>query len=290
MFIGSGTALITPFINGLVDYEALERLIEMQIREGSDALIILGTTGEASTIYAAEKEKIIEFSIKKINKRVPAIIGTGANSTACSVENSINAEKLGADALLIVTPYYNKCTQSGLIAHYNTIADAVGIPIITYNVPSRTGVNIVPDTLAKMAEHKNIAAIKEASGNIDQIAEVARLTRGKLALYSGNDGDVVPVLSLGGQGVISVVANIAPKYMHDLTTSFLSGDIKKARDMQLDILPLVKAIFSEVNPIPIKKAVSLMGLCNNELRMPLTPMEEANAVKLRECMLSFNLI
>ncbi|MDR2091427.1 MAG: 4-hydroxy-tetrahydrodipicolinate synthase [Clostridiales bacterium] len=283
IFKGCGTALITPFTEGggAVDFSALERLIEFQISNGIDSLVALGTTGEAMTLTPSEKEEVIRFAVSKINRRVPVIVGTGSNSTACAVENSRAAEKLGADGILLVTPYYNKCTQNGLIAHFGAVADAVGLPVVAYNVPGRTGVNILPATFAKMCEHKNVSAIKEASGDISQISETARLTRGKAHIYCGDDGIILPVISVGGIGVISVAANIAPKYFSELTAAALSGQ-KKAVEMQLNALPLIKALFSEVNPIPVKAAAELLGLSGGAVRLPLTRIEDGNLLNLKK--------
>jgi 4-hydroxy-tetrahydrodipicolinate synthase len=287
LFKGCGTALITPVTADGVDFQALETLIRFQLSENIDALIVCGTTGEPSTMSAEEKESVIKFAIKKVKKRVPVIAGVGSNSTAATVKAAADAEAWGADGVLIVTPYYNKCTQGGLISHYTAVADAVSIPIIAYNVPGRTGVNLLPATFRKLAEHKNIAAIKEASGNIEQISETARLCEGLADVYSGDDGIVVPIMSVGGQGVISVSSNVIPRYMHDLTDAWFEGDTAKARDMQLKVLPLVKALFSEVNPIPVKKASELMGLTNGILRLPLTEMTAENTAVLAELLKQF---
>jgi 4-hydroxy-tetrahydrodipicolinate synthase len=288
IFKGCGTALITPFTDGgeKVDFSALERLIEFQISDGIDSLVALGTTGEAATLSTSEKEEIIRFAISKTNRRIPVIVGTGSNSTSCAVENSKAAERLGADGILLVTPYYNKCTQNGLVAHFNTVADAVGVPIIAYNVPARTGVNILPSAFAKMCEHKNISAIKEASGDISQISETIRLTRGKASVYSGDDGIILPVIALGGVGVISVASNIAPKYFSELTAAALNGE-KKAAEMQLAALPLIKAIFSEVNPIPVKAAAKILGLSSDAVRPPLTKIEKSNFLNLKKVLDEF---
>jgi 4-hydroxy-tetrahydrodipicolinate synthase len=288
IFKGCGTALITPFTDDgeKVDFSALERLIEFQISGGIDSLIVLGTTGEAATLSSSEKEDIIRFAISKTARRVPVIVGTGSNSTSCAVENSKTAEKLGADGILLVTPYYNKCTQNGLISHFNAVADAVGIPIVAYNVPARTGVNILPATFAKMCEHKNLSAIKEASGDIAQISETVRLTKKRAYIYSGDDGIILPVIAVGGVGVISVVSNIAPKYFSELTAAALNGE-KKAAEMQLAALPLIKAIFSEVNPIPVKAASKILGLSNGAVRLPLTEIEEGNLLNMKKILNEF---
>ena len=288
IFKGTATALITPFTENGVDFASLDALLDDQVKNGVNALVILGTTGEPATMSLDEKKSVIEFTVKKLKGKLPIIVGTGANSTKAAVEMSVLAEKMGADALLVVTPYYNKATQQGLIAHYTAIADAVNLPIICYNVPGRTGVNLLPATFAKIAEHKNIAAIKEASGNMEQIEEAIRLSKGKADVYSGDDGITVPVMAMGGIGVISVASNVAPKFTSDMTSAMLAGDIAKAAEMQLKMLPFVKALFSEVNPIPVKKAAQLKGLCNGILRLPLTEMTEENTKKLVELLPEFN--
>lgn len=288
IFKGTATALITPFTESGVDFESLNRLLDQQVANGVNALVILGTTGEPATMSLDEKKSVIEFTVKKLKGKLPIIVGTGANSTKAAIEMSVLAEQMGADALLVVTPYYNKATQQGLIAHYTAIAQAVSLPIICYNVPGRTGVNLLPATFAKLAELDNIVAIKEASGNMEQIEEAIRLSRGKADVYSGDDGITVPVMAMGGIGVISVVSNVAPKFTSDMTSAMLAGDIAKAADMQLKMLPFVKAMFSEVNPIPVKKAAEMRGLCNGILRLPLTEMTEENAKKLAELLPDFN--
>ena len=287
IFKGTATALITPFIRDGVDFESLDRILDDQLAGGVDAVVVLGTTGEPATMTMAEKRAVIEFAVKKLKGKLPVIVGTGANSTAAAVEMSVTAESLGADALLLVTPYYNKATQKGLIAHFTAVADAVHTPIICYNVPGRTGVNMLPATFAELAEHPNIAAIKEASGNMEQIEEAIRLAGDKAVVYSGDDGITVPVMAMGGMGVISVVSNAAPRFTSEMTSAFLSGDLKKAAKMQLEMLPFVRAMFCEVNPIPVKKAMQLRGLCNGILRLPLTEMTAENAAKLEKLMPSF---
>lgn len=287
IFKGTATALITPFTSDGVDFDSFDRILDDQLSGGVDAVVVLGTTGEPATMTAAEKKAVIEFAVKKLKGKLPVIVGTGANSTSAATEMSVLAESLGADALLLVTPYYNKATQQGLIAHFRTVADAVHTPIICYNVPGRTGVNMLPATFAELAEHPNIVAVKEASGNMEQIEEAIRLTEGKAVVYSGDDGITVPVMAMGGMGVISVVSNAAPRFTAEMTSAFLSGDLKKAAKMQLDMLPLVRALFSEVNPIPVKKAMRLRGLCNGTLRLPLTEMTAANAAKLAEILPAF---
>ena len=288
IFKGTATALITPFTESGVDFDALDKLLDAQVAGGVSAVVVLGTTGEPATMTAAEKKAVIEFSVKKLKGVIPVIVGTGSNSTAAAIENSVQAEKLGADAILVVTPYYNKATQAGLIAHYTAIADAVSIPIICYNVPGRTGVNLLPATFAKIAEHRNIAAIKEASGNMEQIEEAIRLSEGKAVVYSGDDGITVPLMAMGGMGVISVASNVAPKFTSDMTSAMLDGDLAKAAAMQLRMLPFVRALFCEVNPIPVKKAAQLKGLCNGIVRLPLTEMTEENAAKLAAMLPDFD--
>lgn len=287
LFKGCATALITPFTKDGVDYDAFGRFLEFQIENGVNALVVLGTTGEATTMSEDEKVATVEFALKKINGRVPVIVGTGGNNTSEVIRYSKKIESMGVDALLIVTPFYNKCTQNGLIAHYTAIADEVHTPIICYNVPGRTGVNILPATFAEIAGHKNIIAIKEASGNMEQISETIRLSKGLADVISGDDGLVVPVMSVGGTGVISVASNVCPKFVSDMTSAALSGDYKTAGEMQLKINPLVKSLFSEVNPIPAKFAASKMGFGDNIVRMPLTPITKANSDILETLMEDF---
>ncbi len=282
VFKGAGVAIITPFTqDNEVDYEKLGELIEYQIAEGTDSIIICGTTGEASTLTHEEHLECIRYTVEKVAKRVPVVAGTGSNATDTAIYLSQEAEKYGADALLLVTPYYNKATQKGLVAHFTAVAESVNIPIILYNVPGRTGCNLTPATVAALVKNvKNIVGIKEASGNIAQVAEIMQLTGGKIDLYSGNDDMIVPVMSLGGQGVISVLSNIAPKDTHDIVMKYLEGDVVASRELQLKYFPLINALFCEVNPIPVKKAVNLMGFEVGNLRMPLTEMEPANAERL----------
>lgn len=276
LFRGSGVAIVTPFKNGKINYEKLQELIEWHIENYTDAIIICGTTGEASTMTKDEKKEAIRFTVEKTAGRIPVIAGTGGNNTADVIEMSKYAQSVKANGLLIVTPYYNKTTQRGLIAHYTAIADEVDIPIIIYNVPGRTGLNILPKTIAELSKHPNIRALKEACGDISQIAEVARLCPDDFCIYSGNDDQVVPILSLGGLGVISVIANIMPKETHDMVYSYLEGDIKKSRKLQLKMNGLVHSLFIETSPIPVKTAMRLLGLDIGELRMPLVEMESKN--------------
>lgn len=291
IFKGAGVAIVTPMKdNGEVNYEVLEQLIEEQIAGGTDAIIICGTTGESATLSEEEHSAVIRFAIQKVNKRVPVIAGTGSNCTATALKLSKEAENDGADALLLVTPYYNKATQKGLIAHYTTIANSVSLPIILYNVPSRTGCNLLPETLAVLAKNvKNIVGVKEASGNISQVAKVRLLCGDDFDIYSGNDDQIIPILSLGGIGVISVLSNIAPRETHNIVMDYLNGDVEKARDEQLRAIPLIDALFCEVNPIPVKTAMNLMGKNVGPLRAPLCEMEEAHLEKLKQAMVDFGI-
>lgn len=279
IFTGAGVAIATPFkANTLeVDYEKLEKLIEFQIENGTDSIIICGTTGEASTLTHEEHLDVIASCCSIVKGRIPVIAGTGSNCTETAVYLSKEAQKVGADAALVVTPYYNKATQNGLIKHYTEIAKSIDIPIIMYNVPSRTGCNILPKTAATLVKDvDNIVAIKEASGSISQVAELMYETQGDIDLYSGNDDQIVPIMSLGGKGVISVLSNIAPRETHDIVAKYLEGDVKGSAELQLKYLPLIKALFCEVNPIPVKKAIELMGFSDNALRGPMTELEPAH--------------
>lgn len=290
IFEGSAVALVTPFTEDGINFSALKRLLDFQLGNGTDALVICGTTGEPATMTVEEKHSVMKYAIDYVAGRRPVILGTGGNNTSAVIAESKYAQSLGADALLIVTPYYNKCSQDGLVKHFFAVADAVELPIIVYNVPGRTGVNVAPATLARLAEHPNIQAIKEASGNISQIAEMARLIKGKMDLYSGNDDQIVPILSLGGKGVISVLANVAPKAAHDICASYLSGDVKTACDLQLHYNPLNAALFSDVNPIPVKTALNLMGFEAGSLRLPLSEMSAQGKDALRSVLQSYDLI
>lgn len=291
IFKGSSVAIVTPFLdNGEVDYESFRKLIEFHIANGTDCIVVCGTTGESSTLTHEEHIECIRFCAEVVNKRIPVVAGTGSNCTDTAIYLSKEAEKAGVDGLLVVTPYYNKSTQKGLIQHYTAIAESVSLPIIMYNVPSRTGVNIAPETAVYLAKNvKNIVGIKEASGNLSQVAKLMSLADGCIDLYSGNDDQVVPILSLGGLGVISVIANIAPQQTHDMVAAYLDGDVKKAAEMQLKSIELCDALFCEVNPIPVKKAVEIMGFCKGRLRMPLTEIEPEHAVKLEKAMKNFGL-
>ena len=286
IFRGAATALITPLNENGVDYEAFGKLIDWQIEQGIDALVVAGTTGEASTLTEEEHVDVIRFCVERAAGRVPVIAGTGSNDTQFAIWLTKKACEVGADAVLVVTPYYNKATQKGLIAMYTAIADASTKPVILYNVPSRTGVNIEPATYKVLADHPMIAGIKEANGNISKIVETAALVGDKLDIYSGNDDQIIPVLSVGGSGVISVLSNVAPKETSQICHKFFDGDVKGAAKMQLELLDLANNLFCEVNPIPVKAAMSAMGYCENYLRLPLTPIEPANYEKLTGIMRS----
>ena len=284
IFTGAGVALITPMNDdGSVNYEKLRELLEFHVANKTDAIIICGTTGEASTLSDEEHLECIRFACEVINKRIPVIAGTGSNCTQSAIELSKEAEKSGVDGLLLVTPYYNKATQNGLKAHYKAIAKEVNVPIILYNVPSRTGTRLAPQTVVDLChEVPNIVGVKDATGDISEVAELMSLAKGTVDVYSGNDDQIVPVLSLGGKGVISVLSNILPKETHDMVASYLEGDVAKSCEMQLKYFDLVKALFCEVNPIPVKKALNLRGMEVGSLRLPLTEMEDANAKRLEE--------
>ena len=287
VFTGSGVAIVTPFTEDGIDFQKLGELIDMHVERKTDAIIICGTTGEASTMTEEELKAAIKFTVEKTDKRIPVIAGTGTNDTAKTIKRSQYAQGVGADAVLVITPYYNKTTQKGLLEHFTAVADNIDIPIIIYNVPSRTGLNITPDTLRKLCEHKNISGIKEASGNFTQIAEIAYLCGDKLDLYSGNDDQVVPIMSLGGKGVISVTANIIPEEMHDMVFSYLEGDVQKSKELQLKIMPIFKALFCEVNPIPVKTAMNLLGYNVGKLRLPLTTMTDQNLEFLKKTLVDY---
>ena len=288
-FRGTATAMITPFTQTGVNYDALERMIEFQIENGTDALLILGTTGEPATMTEAEKEEVMRFSVKKIAGRAKVIFGSGSNSTAHAVEASIKAEAMGADGLLAVTPYYNKCTQNGLVEYYRAIAGAVKIPVICYNVPARTGVNILPATMERIAEIPNIAGIKEACGNMEQICEKARRIRGKCDLYSGDDNLNLPILAIGGAGLISVSSNILPKETKQLYLLVEAGKLQEANELQDAMLPVIDQLFTEVNPIPAKAAANMLGMDAGLPRGPLTELEPAHKETLRAALRTFGL-
>ncbi len=292
IFKGAGVAIATPFKeNGEVNYEEFGKLIDFQIDNGTDAIIVCGTTGEAATMSEKEHMDVVKYCIDKVAKRVPVIAGTGSNCTQTAIELSKLAQEYGADGILSVTPYYNKATQNGLIAHFTAIAEAIDIPVILYNVPSRTGTNILPETAVKLCRDvKNIVGIKDATGNLSQTAKMMQLADGCIDLYSGEDGLVVPIMSLGGIGVISVLSNVAPKQTHDMCAKALEGDFAGAREIQLKALPLVDALFSEVNPIPVKAALKMIGIEAGPLRLPLTEMTDEHKAVLKKAMEDFGLI
>ena len=287
LFEGCGTALATPFDENGVNLKEFEKLVEEQINNKVDAIIVCGTTGESSTMTEQEKLQTIECAVKTANGRVPIIAGTGSNNTKAVIEMNKKVEALGVDGILIVTPYYNKTTQAGLIEHYKVIAENTSLPIILYNVPGRTGVNIKPETCVELSKIQNIVAIKEASGDLSQVAEIANLCRDELTIYSGNDDQIVPILSIGGKGVISVLSNIEPKYTHDMCYKFFEGDVKTAAKMQIDAIPLVKTLFSEVNPIPVKAALNMVGYNFGVPRLPLIEMSEKAKENLKKEIESF---
>ena len=280
IFKGMATAMVTPMTQEGVDYEALGRFIDFQLASGINALVAVGTTGESATLTPDERKKVISFTIDRVAGRVPVIAGTGTNNTLHAIDYSVSAAQAGADALLVVTPYYNKATQNGLIAHFTAIADKVDKPIILYNVPSRTGCNLLPATVEKLAEHPNVAAIKEASGNMSQVVELFARCGEKIDVYSGEDGLTVPMLAMGGMGTISVLSNVIPKGAVEMTDAFFAGDLRKAAALQCRYLDLINLLFCEVNPIPAKAAISAMGYGKEFIRLPLTPMEEGNRTKL----------
>lgn len=291
IFKGSGVAIITPFNENGVNFDKLKELIEIQIKNGTDAIIICGTTGEASTMTEQERKDAIKFTIDTVSKRIPVIAGTGSNNTAAAVSFSRWAESAGADAVLVITPYYNKTTQKGLVEHFKAVAESVSLPIIIYNVPSRTGLNILPETLLKLVNTcKNIAAVKEASGNISQIAQIKALCGDKLDIYSGNDDQIIPILALGGIGVISVLANIIPAEVHKICDLYLNGHTKEALQIQLDTLALTNSLFIETNPIPVKTAMNLMGMEVGNLRLPLCEMTEKGLATLKTELKNYKLI
>ena len=281
LFYGCGTALVTPFKGNRIDFDAMEALIDWQLDSGADALVVLGTTGEPSTISGSERPAIIECAAARCAHRAPLIVGTGSNDTRRAVAQSEQAQRLGADALLVVTPYYNRASRAGLIGHYNAVADAVDIPIIMYNVPGRTGVNLDADTVAELAKHPNLCAVKEASGSLRQMTDLARTCGDGVAVYCGNDDQVPPAMALGARGVISVAANIIPGAMHDMVLSALNGDMKRCREAQVKYLPLIRRLFDEVNPIPVKAALAMLGRIEDTLRLPLCPLDGEKREQLR---------
>lgn len=278
IFKGSGTAIITPFDSEGVNYQTFGQLIDYQLNNGTDALIVLGTTGEPSTMTDEEKAEVIEFAVDYVNGKIPVIAGIGTNNTAKCITNAKTAASIGADGLLVVTPYYNKCTQKGLIQHYYAIADSTDLPVIVYNVPSRTGLNVLPQTYLELSKHQNIVAIKEACGNIEQVCKTAALVKDKMAIYSGDDACILPILALGGSGVISVVSNAVPDIVSNLCKSFFEGDLETAQDLQFKILPLINVLFSEVSPIPVKAAMSMLGFDCGKPRLPLTESENQEQI------------
>ncbi|ABQ24450.1 4-hydroxy-tetrahydrodipicolinate synthase [Geotalea uraniireducens] len=290
MFKGSIVAIVTPFKNGAVDEEKLRELVEFQIENGTDAIVPCGTTGESSTLDYEEHDRVIEIVVEQVKKRVPVIAGTGSNSTKEAIEMTSHAKTLGADGALLVTPYYNKPTQEGLFLHYKAVADAVALPQILYNVPGRTGVNLLPETVARLAEHKNIVAIKEATGSLQQASEIIDLCGDKIDVFSGDDFITFPMMACGAKGVISVTANIMPKEVAALVDAFFAGKMEEARQWHLKLLKISNAMFIESNPVPVKTAVALMGKCSAEVRLPLAPLAEANKVKLVAIMKEYGLI
>ena len=292
IFTGSAVALVTPFLeNGDVDYDKLKELVEFHVAHKTDAIVICGTTGEASTLSHEEHLECVKKCVEFADHRIKVIAGTGSNCTATAIYLSTEAESYGVDGLLVVTPYYNKATQKGLIAHFTAVANSVNVPIILYNVPSRTGCNIQPETAVYLAQNvENIVGIKEASGNISQVVKLASLSKGCIDIYSGNDDQVVPLLSLGGKGVISVLANVAPQKTHDIVAAYLAGDVRKSAKLQLEAVELIDALFCEVNPIPVKTAMNLLGWEAGPLRRPLSPMEPANVEKLKTAMKNYGIL
>lgn len=290
IFKGSGVAIITPFNENGIDYEKLRELLEWHIKESTDAIVICGTTGEATTMTEQEKKDAIKFTVDVVNKRIPVIAGTGGNNTKTSIEMSLYAESVGVDGILVITPYYNKTNAEGLLMHFKAINDAVKTPIILYNVPSRTNMNITPETLLKLTELNNVVAIKEASGDMSQVAKMKALCGDKIDIYSGNDDQIIPILSLGGIGVISVAANIIPKIVHDMCNLYLNGDCFKATKLQLEYLELMNNLFIETNPIPVKTAMNVMGMNVGELRLPLYKMNDKNKETLVNTLKKYNLL
>lgn len=290
IFKGAGVAIITPFTEDGVNYDELGRIIEDQIANGTDAIVITGTTGESSTMSDEEHKEAIRYTVEKVNKRIPVIAGTGSNETSYAIQLSKYAEEVGADGLLLVTPYYNKATQKGLIAHYTAIADAVNIPIILYNVPSRTGVTIQIPTFVELAKHPNIVAVKEASGNLSAVAKIRHAVGDALDVYSGNDDQIVPILSLGGKGVISVLSNVAPKKTHDICQLYFDGKVEESAKLQIELIDLIDALFCEVNPIPVKVAMRMLGYEAGPLRLPLCEMEPAHEEQLRQALKAHGLL
>ena len=290
VFRGAGVAIITPFTEDGINFDELGRIIEDQIAGGTDAIVITGTTGESATMTDAEHKSAIKYAVEKVAGRIPVVAGTGSNETDYAIQLSKYAEEVGADALLVVTPYYNKCTQKGLVQHYTAIADAVNIPIIMYNVPSRTGVNIQVPTYKKLSEHPRIVAVKEASGDLSQIAKIRHACGDDLAVYSGNDDQIIPILSLGGQGVISVLSNVAPRETHNICQLYFDGKVQEASKLQIEFIDLIGALFCEVNPIPVKVAMRMKGYNAGILRLPLSEMEPEHEALLRKALEAHKLL
>ena len=291
IFTGAGVAIVTPMnADGSVNYEAMGQLIDQQVESGTDAIIVCGTTGESSTLTDEEHRRVIQFTVAQVNHRIPVVAGTGSNDTAYCLELSQEAEKMGVDGLLLVTPYYNKCSQKGLIRHYLTVADTVDLPMIAYSVASRTGVNILPETLKELSKHPNIVAVKEASGSISQVAKIRHLCGDDLDVYSGNDDQIVPLLSLGGIGVISVLSNVMPKETHDICQLYFDGKVQESAALQLKLLDLINSLFADVNPIPVKEALNMMGFPAGPCRMPLCEMDDGPRQKLRASMAAVGLL
>ncbi len=290
MFSGSMVALVTPFKNGKVDWGSLEGLVEFHIKNGTQGIVPCGTTGESATLTHEEHNDVVKAVVKAAKKKVPVIAGTGSNSTQEAIDFTREAEKAGVEGALLISPYYNRPTQEGIYQHYKKVASTVGIPLIIYNIPSRTGSKIEPETLARLSEIKNIAGVKEATGSVDQAIDVLRLCGDRLAVYSGEDSLTFSLMALGGKGVISTVANVAPKEMSELTQACMQGDWERGRKLQFQLIPLIRSLFIETNPIPVKTALSLMGKCQGELRLPLTPMAEPNLKKLKQAITDFGLI
>ena len=290
LFYGCGTALVTPFKGNRVDFDALEGLIDWQLDCGADAIVVLGTTGEPATVTESERSAIVECAAARCLHRAPLVVGTGSNDTRKAIAQSIEAQRLGADALLVVTPYYNRASRAGLIGHYNAVADSVDIPIIMYNVPARTGVNLDADTVAELAKHPNLCAVKEASGSLRQMTDLARSCGEGIAIYCGNDDQVPPAMALGARGVISVAANLIPGVMSDMVSDWLRGEPKKCLEAQLEYLPLIRLLFDEVNPIPVKAALALMGRIENTLRLPLCPLDADKEEQLRRALKRVGLV
>ena len=290
IFEGCGTAIATPFTDDGINFEEFKKILENQIANGIDGIVVCGTTGESSTMTKEERKEIIKYTVDVVGGRTKVIDGTGSNNTKEAIEMSKYAESTGVDGVLVVTPYYNKTTQSGLVKHYTEIANAITIPVILYNVPSRTGVNILPETCLELSKIENIVAIKEASGNISQVAKIASLCQDNLTIYSGNDDQIIPVLSLGGKGVISVLSNVMPKYAHEMVRKYLDGQVAEACKMQLDVIDLIDSLFSEVNPIPVKYVLNLMGYNYGKPRLPLIELSDENKEKMKKVMKKHGLI